>query len=83
MLPIASVSFGQALLTVLEIAVLVLWIWVGIRVIGDILESEDLSGWAKAGWILVIALLPLLGVAIYMIARGDRMTLRDVADRHA
>jgi hypothetical protein len=32
-------------------------------------RRPDLSGWAKAGWALVILLLPLLGTLIYLVAR--------------
>ena len=72
-------SFGQALLTVLEVAVLLLWVWLAIRVIADVFRSDDLSGGAKAGWMLLIVLLPLLGVLIYVLARGDKMKQHEAA----
>jgi hypothetical protein len=82
---IASITFGQVLLTVLEIALLALWIWVAASVITDIFRSPDLSNAAKAGWMLIVIGIPLLGVMIYVIARGDRMkehdTLEDMQDR--
>jgi hypothetical protein len=72
--PIAAYTFGDALLTALEFALLFLWIWIAIGVFADIFRSPDLSGWGKAGWILLIIILPLLGVLIYLIARGHKMT---------
>ena len=66
-------SFGEALLTVLEVAVLLVWIWVAITVIADLFKGGDLSGAAKAGWILPIVLTPLVGVLLYVVARGDTM----------
>jgi hypothetical protein len=36
----------------------------------DNFRRHDHSGWAKAGWALVIILIPLLGTCIYLIARG-------------
>jgi 4-amino-4-deoxy-L-arabinose transferase-like glycosyltransferase len=77
---LATYTFGQALLTVLELALLFLWIWIAITVVIDIFRSHDLSGWAKAGWLLLIVLLPLLGVLIYIIARGDTMKAHRVSD---
>jgi Phospholipase_D-nuclease N-terminal/Short C-terminal domain len=74
----ASYTFGQALLTVLEVALLATWIWVAISVISDVFRSPDLSSPAKAGWLLVIILIPLLGVMIYVIARGDKMRQHEV-----
>ena len=80
MLPLATYTFGQALLTVLELALLFLWIWIAITVVIDIFRSHDLSGWAKAGWLLLIVLVPLLGVLIYIIARSDTMKAHQVSD---
>jgi putative oligomerization/nucleic acid binding protein/phospholipase D-like protein len=71
---IATYTFVDALLTGLELALLFLWIWIAIGVIIDIFRSPDLSGWGKAGWLLVIVIIPLIGVLIYLIARGHKMT---------
>jgi Short C-terminal domain/Phospholipase_D-nuclease N-terminal len=75
----ATYTFGQALLTVLELALLFLWIWIAVTVLVDVLRSHDLSGWAKAGWVVLVVLLPLLGVLIYVIARGDKMKAHEVS----
>ena len=80
MLLSATYTFGQALLTVLELALLFLWIWLAITVITDVFRSHDLSGWAKAGWLFLIVLIPLLGVLIYVIARNDKMKAHQVSD---
>jgi hypothetical protein len=79
---LASITFGQVLLTVLEIALLATWIWVAVSVILDVYRSPDLSSAAKAGWIFVIVLIPLLGVMIYIIARGDKMNQHEVGGEH-
>ena len=70
---VASYTFVDALLTGLELALLFLWIWIAIGVVLDIFRSDDLSGWGKAAWLLLIVILPLLGVLIYLIARGRKM----------
>jgi hypothetical protein len=77
---LATYTFGQALLTILEIALLFLWIWMAITVVVDIFRSHDLSGWAKAAWLVLILLVPLLGVLIYVIARNDKMKAHQVTD---
>ncbi|MEX0754854.1 MAG: SHOCT domain-containing protein [Actinomycetota bacterium] len=51
-------------------------IYIFISIFGDIFRRNDLSGWAKAGWILLIFVLPFLGVLIYMIVR-PKMTEQD------
>lgn len=56
----------------------ILWIFLVIRVIMDVFRSEDMGGWAKAGWVALVVILPLFGVLMYLIARGSSMQARDV-----
>jgi hypothetical protein len=54
----------------------VIWVSLVIIVLLDNFRRHDLSGWAKAGWTLLVIFLPLLGVLIYIIARpGQPETL--------
>ena len=60
------------------------FIWIFISLFGDIFRRDDLSGVAKASWLILLIILPLLGSLIYIIARpkvtpGDvrRMTQMD------
>ena len=62
-------NFGDILLTTLAIFLWAALIWMFIGVFADIFRRSDLSGLAKAGWILLIVILPFLGVLIYVIAR--------------
>ena len=62
--------------TILEIFLWVLWIWVLIYVFIDIFRSHDLSGFAKALWFLFVLFIPLIGVLVYLIARGSSMQQR-------
>jgi hypothetical protein len=39
----------------------------------DIFRSDDLSGAAKALWVLLVLLLPIIGIIAYFIFRGDKM----------
>jgi hypothetical protein len=59
--------------TILEIFLWVLWIWILVYVLIDIFRSHDLSGWAKALWFLFVLFIPLIGVLVYLIARGGEM----------
>jgi len=79
--PFADFTFVDALLTGLELALLFIWIWIAIGVVVDVFRSDDLSGWGKAAWLLLIVILPLIGVLIYLIARGHKMS--EHAVRHA
>ena len=79
MLTLASTyTFGDALLTVLEIFLFVAWITLAFYVFADIFRSHDLSGGAKALWCLAIFILPMLGCLIYLIARGGGIHERNL-----
>lgn len=58
----------------------VVWIWLLVIVFGDIFRSHDMGGFAKALWVLLVIFLPLLGVLIYLIARGGKMQERASQD---
>jgi len=69
-----------AFCTILEVFLWVLWIWVLIYVFIDIFRSHDLSGWAKALWFIFVLFIPLIGVLVYLIARGGKMQERAAQD---
>jgi hypothetical protein len=62
-------SFGDILISMSIFFFWVLFIWMFIGIFADIFRRRDLSGWGKAGWTLLIFVLPLLGILIYMVAR--------------
>jgi len=53
-----------------------LYIWIFITVFADIFRRNDMGGWAKAGWIIFLIFIPLIGLLVYMIAR-PKMTPQD------
>ncbi|MCP3424283.1 SHOCT domain-containing protein [Nocardioides pinisoli] len=57
------------------IAALMVWF----RCLVDLFSDDSLSGWGKAGWAIVLILVPWLGALIYVIARGRSMTQRQLA----
>jgi membrane protein implicated in regulation of membrane protease activity len=78
-MPLAS-SYSYPLLgafwTVFEIFLWIIWIWILVYVFIDIFRSHDLSGWAKALWFVFVLFIPLIGVLVYLIARGGEMQQR-------
>ncbi|WP_322751340.1 MULTISPECIES: SHOCT domain-containing protein [unclassified Frankia] len=59
--------------TMLWFFLFLLWFYLLFAVISDVLLSHDLSGWGKAAWIIFVILLPLFGILVYLIFRGDSM----------
>jgi Short C-terminal domain/Phospholipase_D-nuclease N-terminal len=84
-MPLAAASTSYPLLnifwTMLEFFLWVIWIWILVMVFVDIFRSHDLSGLAKASWFVFVLFIPLIGVLVYLIARGGSMHER--AGRHA
>jgi ABC-type multidrug transport system fused ATPase/permease subunit len=78
---LADFTFGQALLTVLEIFVFAAWLMVLFSVIGDLFRDHAMSGWGKAVWIIFLIFVPFLGTLIYLIARGSGMRERALAQQ--
>lgn len=71
-------SFFEVLWAMLVFFMWVVWIWLLITVFIDLFRDKSQSGWAKALWVLFLVFLPLLGVLIYLIARGDAMHERQI-----
>jgi hypothetical protein len=69
-------NVGSVLWTMLVLFFWVMAIWIFIAIFSDIFRRNDLSGWAKAGWIFLIFIVPFLGALIYVIAR-PKMTAQD------
>ncbi|MGZ6565598.1 MAG: hypothetical protein ACXVH1_39790 [Solirubrobacteraceae bacterium] len=63
-----SYPFLNILWTILIFMALVIWIWMVILALIDVFSRPDLSGWAKAAWVVFIIVLPFVGVLCYLIA---------------
>jgi hypothetical protein len=74
---------GEVFLSMLWFVLFFIWIWLLIMVFADLFRSHDLSGWAKALWVIGIILFPYLGVLVYLIARGHKMHEHAVQDAQA
>ena len=61
----------------------VAWIWVAITVFVDVFRRRDISGWVKAGWVVLVIVLPFLGVLIYLIVNHDEMAERSAKEARA
>ena len=75
-MPLADVSFGELLLTVFEIFLFVVWIWILFTIIGDLFRDHDMSGFSKAIWIIFLVFIPYISMLVYLIARGSGMRER-------
>ena len=72
-----SYPFLDVMWTLLVFFAWVIWFYLLITVFGDLFRRHDLSGWAKAGWIIFVIVLPYLGVLVYLIAEHEGMAERN------
>jgi hypothetical protein len=66
--------------TIVIFFVWVAWIWTVVTVLGDVFRRQDLSGWAKAAWIIFVIAVPFLGVLAYLIGHSNDMAERNVKE---
>jgi hypothetical protein len=76
----SSYPFLEFLWSMLIFFAWVIFIWIAITVLIDVFRRHDISGWGKAGWTILIVILPWIGVLIYLIANHDGMAERRTRD---
>jgi hypothetical protein len=74
----ADYPFLDILWTMIIFFAWVAWIWILVVLLMDVFRRRDIGGWAKAGWVIFLIILPFLAALIYLIANHDGM-----ADRQA
>lgn len=83
MVTVWDIDMGEAFLSIMWFFLFFLWIWLIITIFGDLFRSDDLSGWGKAGWVVLLVVLPYIGVFAYLIARGHKMGERSAREAQA
>jgi hypothetical protein len=78
---LADFTFGQALLTVLEVFLFAAWLMILFVIIGDLFRDHQLSGWGKAAWTIFLIFVPFLAALVYLITRGEGMRERALAQQ--
>jgi hypothetical protein len=79
---IADVGVGQLIWTTFFLFMLAAFVWLFIVVVRDLFRTRELSGWAKAGWLVGLIVFPLIGSLVYIVVRGLTVgTAEDAAAR--
>lgn len=74
MLATSGFGTGEVLWSLIWFTMFFIWIWLLIIVFSDIFRSHDLGGLAKTLWVIFVIIVPYLGVFVYLIARGHKMS---------
>jgi hypothetical protein len=70
---LAAYTFGDVMWTMFVFFAWILFFWLLFGVFGDLFGRHDISGWAKAGWTVLVIVLPFLGIFVYLISQGKAM----------
>jgi ABC-type multidrug transport system fused ATPase/permease subunit len=79
-MPASTYPLLDAFWTMLWFFLFFFYIWLFVVIVMDVFRSHDMGGLAKAGWLIFLIVLPLLGILVYLIARGGSMHERRVAE---
>ncbi len=69
--------------TILIFFAWVIYIWIAITVLVDVFRRRDVSGWAKAAWVIFVIVVPFIGVLAYLIFNHDGMAERSGKEAEA
>ena len=71
-------TYRNFLMDVLGIFFFVVWFWLLIVVFADLFRRHDISGWAKAIWVIALIVFSYFAVLAYLIFEGRSMAERNV-----
>ena len=69
-------SQSQANWSIAWFAIYCLWFVFVFLVARDVLRDHEVGGFMKAVWILAVIVVPIIGLAAYVLVRGDHMGRR-------
>ncbi len=72
-------TFWQSVLLVAEIFVFVAYLMVLLHIVADLFRDARLGGLARVVWIVLLIALPVLTALVYLVARGQGMSERQLA----
>ena len=78
---VAEVTFWNVIGWIFWVFLLAIWFYLLIVIFMDLFQ-RDMSGWAKAAWVIAIIIFPLIGILIYLITR-PKPSPEEVAEQHA
>jgi len=75
-----SYPFLNIFWDILIITAWFIFFWIAITVLIDVFRRQDISGWAKAAWVVFVVILPWIGVLTYLIFNHTGMAERKYQD---
>jgi hypothetical protein len=75
----AESTFANFLADAFAVFVFILWFWLFITAASDLFRRQDVSGFGKVLWIIVLIVLPYIGIFAYILTQGGGMAERNRA----
>jgi hypothetical protein len=72
-------SFANFLADAFAVFVFILWFWLFITAASDLFRRQDVSGFGKVLWIILLIVLPYIGIFAYILTQGGGMAERNRA----
>jgi len=76
-----ALSIWEAIWLVFVIFIFITALMMIFSIVVDIFRDRELSGWAKAAWLIALVFFTLITALIYVIVRGRSMAERQIADQ--
>jgi hypothetical protein len=70
-------TYRNFLMDMIAVFAFVVWFWLLVVIFSDLFRRHDISGWAKALWVLALVLISYLGIFAYLITQGRGMAERN------
>jgi hypothetical protein len=72
-------TFASFLADAFAVFAFILWFWLFITAASDLFRRQDVSGFGKVLWIILLIVLPYIGIFAYILTQGGGMAERNRA----
>jgi Phospholipase_D-nuclease N-terminal len=73
----AESTFANFLADAFAVFVFILWFWLFITTASDLFRRQDISGFGKVLWVIMLIVLPYIGIFAYILTQGGGMAERN------
>lgn len=73
----AESTFANFLADAFAVFVFILWFWLFITAASDLFRRQDISGFGKVIWVILLIVLPYIGIFAYIFTQGSGMAERN------
>ena len=72
-------TFANFLADAFAVFIFILWFWLFITAASDLFRRNDVSGFGKVLWVILLIVLPYIGIFAYILTQGGGMAERNRA----